>query len=96
MKKSAIFINTSRGPLHNQRDLYEALQSGQIFAAGLDVTDPEPIKMDDPLLKLPNCVITPHIGSATVSSRNGMAEIAAENLLLGMRGESLRCCVNPG
>lgn len=94
MKSTAVFINTARGPLHVQSDLYEALRDGQIFAAGLDVTDPEPIAMDDPLLSLPNCVIAPHIASGTVSSRNGMAEIAADNLLAGLRGEPLRCWVN--
>ena len=95
MKQTAIFINTSRGPVVNQRDLFEALKNGHIWAAGLDVTDPEPMLMDDPLLTLPNCVIVPHIASATVSSRNGMAEIAADNLLAGVRGEPLRHCVNP-
>lgn len=95
MKPTAVFINSARGPLHVQPDLYEALKSGTIFAAGLDVTDPEPIPVDDPLLSLPNCVIAPHIASATVSSRNGMAEIAAHNLLAGLRGEPLRCWVNP-
>jgi glyoxylate reductase len=95
MKPTAVFINTARGPLHVQRDLYEALESGEIFAAGLDVTDPEPIALDDPLLTLSNCVIAPHIASATVSSRNAMAEIAADNLLAGIAGKPLRCCVNP-
>lgn len=95
MKRTAVFVNTARGPLHNQRDLYEALLEGEIVAAGLDVTDPEPIAMDDPLLTLPNCVIVPHIASATTASRNGMAEIAADNLLQGLRGEPLRCWVNP-
>jgi glyoxylate reductase len=95
MKKTAAFINSARGPLHNERDLYQALKDGEIFAAGLDVTDPEPIPMDDPLLSLPNCVIAPHIASGTVSSRNGMAEIAADNLLAGLRGQPLRCWVNP-
>ena len=94
MKKSAVFINTARGPLHDQKALHDALAEGEIFAAGLDVTDPEPIEMDDPLLKLPNCTIAPHIASATVSSRNGMAEIAADNLLRGLREEPLRCWVN--
>ena len=94
MKPTAVFINTARGPLHNQRDLHDALQQGKIFAAGLDVTDPEPIPLDDPLLKLANCVIAPHIASGTVKSRNGMAEIAADNLLAGLRGEALRCWVN--
>ena len=95
MKKTAVFVNTARGPLHNQKDLYEALTNGEIFAAGLDVTDPEPISMDDPLLTLPNCLVLPHIASATVASRDGMAEIAADNLLRGLRGEPLRCWVNP-
>jgi len=89
MKPSAVFINTARGPIHNGADLYQALREGAIFAAGLDVTDPEPIATDDPLLELPNCIIVPHVGSATVSSRNGMAEIAADNLLAGLRGQPL-------
>lgn len=96
MKRTAVFINSARGPIHVQRDLYDALSSGVIFAAGLDVTDPEPIAVDDPLVTLPNCVIAPHIASATVSSRNGMAEIAADNLLAGVRGQALRCWVNRG
>ena len=79
--------------LTEQADLYAALKSGQIFAAGLDVTDPEPILMDDPLLTLSNCVIVPHAASATISSRNGMAEIAADNLLAGLQGKALRCAV---
>jgi glyoxylate reductase len=95
MKKTAVFVNTARGPLHVEFDLYEALKNGEIFAAGLDVTDPEPPSMDDPLLTLSNCVIAPHIASATVSSRNGMSEIAADNLLLGLAGKPLRCWVNP-
>ena len=94
MKNTAVFVNTARGPLHVQSDLYDALKSGEIFAAGLDVTDPEPPSPDDPLLTLPNCVIAPHIASATVSSRNGMAEIAADNLLLGLEENPLRCWVN--
>lgn len=95
MKSTAVFINTARGPLHVQTDLYHALTQGHIFAAGLDVTDPEPPAMDDPLLQLPNVVIAPHIASATVSSRNGMAEICADNLLLGLAGKPLRAWVNP-
>jgi len=94
MKSTAVFINSARGPLHNQSDLYEALAAGEIFAAGLDVTDPEPIDMNDPILGLPNCVIAPHIASGTVSSRNGMAEIARDNLLAGLQGQPLRCPVN--
>jgi glyoxylate reductase len=95
MKRTAVLVNSARGPLVNSRDLYEALRDGVIFSAALDVTDPEPIAPDDPLLSLPNVVIAPHIASASVSSRNGMAEIAAENLLLGLSGQPLRCPVNP-
>ena len=95
MKSTAVFVNSARGPIHNQGDLYDALVQGEIFAAGLDVTNPEPLDLEDPLLKLSNCVIAPHIASGTVSSRNGMAEIAANNLLAGVRGEPLRCWVNP-
>ena len=95
MKRSAVFVNTARGPLVVEKDLYEALKSGQIFAAGLDVTDPEPMAADHPLLTLPNAVIAPHIASATTRSRNAMAEIAADNLLAGLDGRALRCFVNP-
>ncbi|HVA50182.1 MAG TPA: D-glycerate dehydrogenase [Pirellulales bacterium] len=94
MKPTAVFVNSARGPLHAQTDLYAALKNGDIFAAGLDVTDPEPPAVDDPLLSLPNVVIAPHIASATVSSRDGMAEIAADNLLLGLEGKPLRAWVN--
>ena len=90
MKPTSIFVNTARGGVHNQVDLCEALKSGEIFAAGLDVTDPEPIAADAPILQLPNCVIAPHIGSGTTESRNGMADIAADNLLAGLNGEPLR------
>ncbi len=93
MKPTAVFVNTARGPIHREADLAEALRNGSIFAAGLDVTDPEPISPDSPLLSLPNCTICPHIASATVSSRNGMADIAADNLIAGLRGEPLRCPV---
>jgi glyoxylate reductase len=94
MKRTAVFINSARGPLHVQSDLYHALKNGDIFAAGLDVTDPEPPALDDPLLALPNVVIVPHIASGTVSSRNGMAEICADNLLAGLAGQPLRAWVN--
>jgi glyoxylate reductase len=78
-----------------QRDLYEALREGVIFAAGIDVTDPEPIPADDPLLGLPNCIIAPHIASATTRTRNAMAVIAAENLMAGLAGRPLMAYVNP-
>ena len=92
---TAVFVNTARGPLVDQKALYEALKAGTIFAAGLDVTDPEPPAMDDPLLKLPNIVIAPHIASATVGTRNSMAEICANNLIAGLTGQKLPAWVNP-
>ncbi|MCL6501558.1 MAG: D-glycerate dehydrogenase [Pirellulales bacterium] len=95
MKRTAVFVNTARGGLVVQQDLVQALREGWIFAAGLDVTDPEPPAADEPLLRLANCVVAPHIASATVSSRNGMAEIAADNLLTGVAGKPLRAWVNP-
>ena len=95
MKPSAVFVNTARGPLVDQKALYEALKAGTIFAAGLDVTDPEPPEPADPLLKLPNVVIAPHIASATFSTRDGMAEICADNLIAGVTGQPLRAWVNP-
>ena len=94
MKTSSIFINTARGSIHRQKDLYEALKSGQIASAGLDVTDPEPIPLDDPLLTLPNCVILPHIGSATFDTRTHMALLTVNNLLAGLNGQPLPCPVN--
>ena len=93
MKPSAVFINTARGGLCDQSALAKALSCGQIFAAGLDVTDPEPILQDSPLLDLQNCLITPHIGSATKESRAAMARIAAENLCFGLANKPLRCAV---
>ncbi|XP_041319273.1 glyoxylate reductase/hydroxypyruvate reductase [Pyrgilauda ruficollis] len=89
MKKSAVFVNTSRGAVVNQEDLYEALAHGHIAAAGLDVTTPEPLPPEHPLLSLGNCVILPHIGSATYATRSTMAVLAAQNLLAGLRGEPM-------
>ncbi len=95
MKPTVVFINTSRGQVVDQKALYEALRLGKIFAAGIDVTEVEPISIDDPLLILENVVITPHIASASVHTRKNMALMAAENLLAGLRGEVLPNCVNP-
>lgn len=95
MKKSAVLINTARGPLVDQKALAEALKNRTIFAAGLDVTDPEPPEMDDALLKLPNVVIAPHIASATIDTRNNMALICARNLIAGITGQPLPAWVNP-
>ncbi len=95
MKPTAVLVNTARGPIVDQKALAEALKSGTIFAAGLDVTDPEPPDMSDPLLKLANVVIAPHIASATVGTRNAMAEICANNLIAGLTGQPLQAWVNP-
>ncbi|XP_053735564.1 glyoxylate reductase/hydroxypyruvate reductase [Synchiropus splendidus] len=89
MKKSAVFINTSRGAVVNQEDLYDALSSGQITAAGLDVTTPEPLPKDHPLLTLKNCVVLPHIGSATYATRMTMTSLSAHNLLGGIQGKEM-------
>ena len=95
MKRTAVFVNTARGPIVDQKALADALRSGTIFAAGLDVTDPEPPDVNDALLKLPNVIVAPHIASATVGTRDAMAEICANNLLAGVSGEKLPACVNP-
>jgi glyoxylate reductase len=95
MKPTAVFVNTARGPIVVENDLIEALRSGTIFAAGLDVTDPEPPPADSPLLQLPNLVVAPHIASATVGTRDAMAEICANNLLAGLSGQPLPAWVNP-
>lgn len=95
MKPTAYFINASRGPVVDTQALYTALTTKQIAYAALDVTDPEPLPSEHPLLKLTNLLVTPHIGSATVETRNKMAMLAAENILLGLAGKSLLTCVNP-
>jgi len=95
MKKTAILINTARGSIVNQDALYQALKKGEIAAAALDVTDPEPIPLDNPLLSLPNCLILPHIGSASYKTRALMAKMAAENLIAGLLEQKLPHCVNP-
>ncbi|KAL3880905.1 hypothetical protein ACJMK2_033109 [Sinanodonta woodiana] len=89
MKPSVIFINTSRGAVVNQDDLYTALTTGQILAAGLDVTTPEPLPRDSPLLSLPNCTISPHMASASEITRNAMAELTARNIIAGLKGEKM-------
>ena len=89
MKPTATLINIARGPVVDTDALYEALRSGAIASAGLDVTDPEPLPRDHPLLGLDNVTILPHLGSATIETRREMARISIENLLRGVRNESL-------
>jgi lactate dehydrogenase-like 2-hydroxyacid dehydrogenase len=95
MRSTAVLVNTSRGPVVDPDALEEALRGGEIFAAGLDVTDPEPLPVDHPLVALPNCVVVPHIASASRVTRDRMAEMAAANLLAGLRDERLPTPINP-
>ena len=95
MKPTAILVNTSRGPIIDQKALYEALKSRQIFAAAVDVTEVEPISPEDPLLTLENIIIVPHIASASFATRTKMATMAAANLIAGLNGQIPPNCVNP-
>lgn len=94
MKRNAIFINTARGKFQNENDLFDALTNNIIWGAGLDVTNPEPMKSDNPLLSLPNCCILPHIGSATYEARNAMAVCAAQNIIALFENKKMPFCVN--
>ena len=87
MKPSAILVNTARGPIVDSDALLAALEAGTIRAAALDVTDPEPLRADHPLAQRDDCLIVPHIGSATYATRARMSVVAAEDLIAGMRGE---------
>ncbi len=95
MKSTAVLVNTARGACVDPEALHRALRGGEIAYAGLDVTEPEPIDVGSPLLELDNCVVVPHIASASVATRGKMAEMAAQNLIAGLRGERLPTCVNP-
>jgi glyoxylate reductase len=86
MRRTAYLINTARGPIVDHQALYRALAEGWIAGAGLDVTEPEPLPADHPLLTLPNCLVVPHIGSASVATRTRMATLAAENILAVLAG----------
>jgi glyoxylate reductase len=94
MKTRAVLVNTARGALVDQQALYEVLKAGRIGAAALDVTDPEPMASDDPLLSLPNVIITPHIASASVATRSQMSMLAAENIVEALNGKVPKHTVN--
>jgi glyoxylate reductase len=89
MRSEAILVNTARGPIVDTDALAAALRAGEIAAAALDVTDPEPLPADHPLLSAPNLIVLPHVGSATHATREAMAGLAADNLLAGLRGEPM-------
>ncbi|MBN2500151.1 MAG: D-glycerate dehydrogenase [Anaerolineales bacterium] len=95
MKTTAILVNTARGPVVDTNALYDALSSGAIAYAALDVTDPEPLPGDHKLLELENVIVVPHIASASVTARGKMSTMAAANLIAGLKGEKLPNCVNP-
>ena len=94
MKPTAILINASRGPVVDTDALVDALNAGEILAAALDVTDPEPLRADHPLVSMANCIVVPHTASATVQTRDSMAELAARNLIAGLNGERPPASVN--
>ncbi|RYD80338.1 MAG: D-glycerate dehydrogenase [Sphingobacteriales bacterium] len=89
MKAESIFINTARGGIHNEQDLIKALDEKLIWGAGLDVTNPEPMQKDNPLLNMENVAVLPHIGSATQETRNEMANLVAKNVIAALTGKAL-------
>jgi len=95
MKPTSIFINTARGPVHNEKELIEALNAGTIWGAGLDVTNPEPMKKDNPLLEMENVAILPHVGSATIEARDEMSRLAAANIVEFYKNDRILNFVNP-
>jgi glyoxylate reductase len=94
MKPTAVLINSSRGPVVDPGALYDALKNGTIWAAGLDVTEPEPLPADHPLLTLPNCLVVPHIASASIKTRDDMSELAADNIINVLNGRAPKTPVN--
>jgi len=95
MKPTSIFINTARGAIHNEQDLFDALNKGIIWGAGLDVTNPEPMAATNPLLSMPNVAILPHIGSATIEARSEMSRLAALNIVEFYKRGKIPNLVNP-
>jgi len=95
MKPTAVLVNASRGPVVDPAALLAALRAGTIAAAALDVTEPEPLPADHPLVGLPNCTIIPHLGSASRATRIAMADLAVANLLAGLSGRPMPACANP-
>ena len=95
MKPGAILVNTARGGIVDERALAQALESGHIYAAGIDVFEREPVPMDNPLLRHPRVVLAPHLGSATVHTRARMADLAVENALAALQGRPMPNCANP-
>ncbi len=95
MKPSSLFINTARGKIHDEKALINAIKTKQIWGAGLDVTHPEPMSADNELLNLPNVCVLPHIGSATITARNSMSTVAAQNILNYFEKGQLLHCANP-
>ncbi len=96
MKSTAIFINSARGAIHHETDLIQALVSKQIWGAGLDVTDPEPMAADNPLLSMDTVCVLPHVGSATMEARDAMSRLAAENIIEFYRNNTVPHLLNPG
>ena len=95
MKPTAVFINTARGGIHQETDLIRALETGEIWGAGLDVTSPEPMDKDNPLLEMENVCVLPHIGSATLEARSAMSDLAAVNLIEFYKTGCVPYIVNP-
>lgn len=95
MRRSAVLVNVARGDLVHTDSLVWALETGEISGAALDVTEPEPIPSTHPLVGLRNCLIVPHIGSASRRTRAAMSDLSVNNLLAGLRGERVRSCANP-
>ena len=95
MKNTAVLVNSSRGPVVDPDALYEALRDGEIDSAGLDVTEPEPLPADHRLLTLENCLVVPHIASASYETRAAMSQLAAENIVAVLSGKKPATPVNP-